>query len=160
MLVSILAPKFVNDKPFMEQLVEWRRALEQYRRATSKDVDDATKIAVLTQHAPARMRNAVVQAAARCGENYKMFEAELWNVEVGERNFSSQGSFLPANASNHGQGPAPMEIGAMFSGKCNLCGKVGHKAAECWSAKGKGKAKGKDKSSENRQQKSASKFKE
>ena len=48
---------------------------------------------------------------------------------------NKQPVFIPVNDRND-NGYAPMEIGAMkskFEGECWLCGRKGHRAADCWS---------------------------
>eukprot|EP00971_Amphidinium_carterae_P337779 6474781-Amphidinium_carterae.1 len=144
-----MTPKFTTERLFSEQLAEWKRLIEEYRRATNKDIDDEVKVAIITSHAPSNMRSFVSQAAARCGSSYLMLEKELLDTEVGSRSFTSLGVLSSSMSS---QGAMPMEIGVV--GKevvCQICSKRGHDAKTCWqrSAEGKGfkhgKGKGKDK---------------
>eukprot|EP00971_Amphidinium_carterae_P091178 1804676-Amphidinium_carterae.1 len=140
MLVAVLSPKFVDSKPFSEQMVEWRRLVEQYKRASGKDVDNSMKVAILTQHAPGKMRQVVVQAAARCGNDYVKFEKELWDYEAGSRTFTAHGAFAGSSLQ---EVPVPMEIGSIGAAACQYCGRKGHDAKSCWQVQklkgGKGK---------------------
>eukprot|EP00971_Amphidinium_carterae_P337659 6474573-Amphidinium_carterae.1 len=91
------------------------------------------------------MKTFVTQAAARSGTSYLTFERELLDTEVGSRSFTNMGVLTSSVSS-----ASPMEIGAVSSVACQICGKKGHDAKNCWQrgdAKGgKAKGKGKDKS--------------
>eukprot|EP00971_Amphidinium_carterae_P330422 6463440-Amphidinium_carterae.1 len=64
MLMGLLNPQFNSSRPFHEQLAEWKRRIAEYERATSKQFEDDTKIAVLTHAAPGSWRAVVIAAAA------------------------------------------------------------------------------------------------
>eukprot|EP00971_Amphidinium_carterae_P347984 6490256-Amphidinium_carterae.1 len=129
LLVAVMTPRFSSEKLFSEQLTEWKQLIQEYRKATGKELDDGVK------------------AAARCGDNYARLEKEILDAEVGARSYTSFG--VLSGASSSMGGPVPMDIGAVTTSvPCQWCGKKGHDAKSCWSLsgdKGKGKGKGKAK---------------
>eukprot|EP00971_Amphidinium_carterae_P246731 4900308-Amphidinium_carterae.1 len=156
MLMGLLSPKFTNDKSFTEQIVEWKRNIEEYTRASGKSFDDSMKVAVLVQHAPSKMRSVVLGASARAGSDYHKFERELYDFEVGGRTYSGLGLLSSSSVPD----PVPMEVGALQRVTCQFCGKPGHSASDCWKLKGgkkgeKGAGKGRqEKGGKSQQQQS------
>eukprot|EP00971_Amphidinium_carterae_P345847 6487010-Amphidinium_carterae.1 len=150
LLVAAMTPKFTQDRSFSEQLTEWKRLLEEYRRATNKDLADDVKIAILTTSAPANVRAHVAQAAARSGTSYAALEKEIIDTEVGSRSFTALGVMASTQQRTEA---VPMDIGVVSSAVCQFCGKRGHEAKSCWQIKGKSKGKGKDKDKSKQQPK-------
>eukprot|EP00971_Amphidinium_carterae_P275206 5460558-Amphidinium_carterae.2 len=139
---TVMTPKFSADRLFSEQLTEWRQLIQEYRKATNKELDDGVKVAILTSQSPPNVRALVVQAAARCGENYARLEKEILDTEVGARTYTNFGVLI--NNSSSTSGAVPMDIGAIGASSassltCQLCGKRGHDAKSCWTLGGKRK---------------------
>ena len=145
MLVALLTPHFVLDRPLTEQITEWKRNIDEYCKASGKPFDGSTKIAVLTQHAPAEHRAQVIAASARAGDNYEKLEREIFDNAAGSRIYTGLGILSTAPMAT--QGPTPMDVGGINQAQCQICGKIGHTAKDCWQRAGCGGGAGKGKGS-------------
>ena len=102
MLVGVLSPVWRqgDSYQFEEDLTAWDTRITEYERDSGKMVDPEVRMAVITQHAPASVRQVVLQAAAQGGGIYARFREIILTYLRTDKHFTSEG---------HG-GPQPMDV--------------------------------------------------
>ena len=93
-------------------------------------LQDSEKIAAIIMHAPKEYRQTIlneqrIKGAALTLQNLKDAMGEYWRLEH-EEHF---------NSTEEKSGKNSEIVLTAFNGRCNKCGKIGHKAAECRSRK-------------------------
>jgi len=160
------------DEAFAEKLAVWERNIQEYEELTGRPWDDELRVAVLLKHSPANLRNHLQLNANLFESDWSKLRATVRMYLQARRSFqgnAGMGANPPSGTS--GQDHVPMDIGYLGkakgkgrkgmkgdgfekgqgrkeTGPCYNCGKAGHLAKDCWSAKagkGKGKGKGKEK---------------
>ena len=145
-MIQILNYDFKSGD-LVDQLEPLDRLIAIYTRESGKEIDDDTKIGVVIKGMEAgALREHLLLHSERC-DSYEEFRNEVDTI-------------AKARAA-HLLEPTPMELGAAGKGKgkdgkqpvvCHNCGKVGHKASDCWQrdqkgpGKGRGRGKGRGKS--------------
>ena len=128
MMMAVLAWDFKQGE-LLDCLEAFDRACQRYTDATSKVIDDDTKIGIVIKGMESgSLREHMLLHSERC-ETYEEFRNEVDTIA------KARAAQFVVNS--------PMDLGAFNKkggGKdqaCHNCGKKGHKAADCWAGGGK-----------------------
>ena len=109
MLMGIISPSWdkVEEANFLETIEEWEVAIRRYEDQSGDRVTDGTKVAVVMKYAPTSLRSALRSASSSLGTDYNKIKKYV-------RDFLQAGTTYNAQGESAGQGPAPMDIGAIW----------------------------------------------
>eukprot|EP00971_Amphidinium_carterae_P275312 5462497-Amphidinium_carterae.1 len=135
MLIGLLNPQWpssASSVEFSEIFAAWEDQIHKYEQDAGAELSDDIKVAVVTKHAPDKIREVLRAASHHIDGDYKAMRRTLEHYLRSGVDYDSYGV---AQGSNQQQGPVPMDVGAIGKGK------------EFGKDKGKGKGKdfGKDK---------------
>eukprot|EP00975_Prorocentrum_lima_P041604 8741457-Prorocentrum_lima.AAC.1 len=68
--MSLLAPSWPEDRPFIEHLLEWERRVTEYEQQTLEVVSGWLRVATVMRHAPASVTTVLAQQAFHIGADY------------------------------------------------------------------------------------------
>ncbi len=141
MLAAILTPTWWgggSGQLFTDVLVQWDELIATYEMASSEKVTDGMKVATIIAHAPPGIKAFVQSCPRTTRQAHAGLRQAIWEQVLGSR--ASTSSAVPAR---YTEGQAAMDVDAVSADHCNLCGKKGHWAKDCWFKDGKGRGKNK-----------------
>ena len=148
MLMGIISPAWEKstEATFLEDLENWEVLVRRYQDQATDVVSAATKIAVLMKYAPVSLRNALRTNSTNMGTDYEKVKKFIRDWLQSGVSYGSAGEIKgTAGLSGQGQGPSPMDVGAVDyvkgkngkDGKGKKGGKKGDKGGKT-TAPGKG----------------------
>ena len=150
MLAAILTPTWWNERNsqlFTEVLTQWDELIANYQMASGEKVTDGMKTATMLAHAPIGIRTFLQTCPRDLRQDQAAMRKAIWEHVLGGR--AAGAAVIPQRYKD--QESTPMEVDALTGDKCNICGRAGHWAKDCWfkdtsgkSGKGSSSAKGKD----------------
>ena len=151
MLMGILSPQWshVQESNFLETLDVWEVQVRRYEEQSRETVTPATKCAIIMKNAPGGIRTALRTSSSIIGSNYEMLKKALRDYLQTGADFDPKGLVAESRA-HDSQGPAPMDVGAVWKG-----GRKGKEKGK--GKKGQSKDKGKDKGVKGKMKSSSSK---
>ena len=138
LLIEVLSYVFTGPGGLMEKLEGFDAKVTEYEKETEKKIEDDLKVGVVIKNMEkGSLKEHLLLHAERC-TTYESFRAELDTIARAQRAamMDTQPMDLSALKANGG-GKGGQKGG--FTGKCDNCGKICHKRADCWAAKGGGK---------------------
>ena len=131
-LCEVLGHQFSSEH-LLDSLEGFDHKVSVYERESKKVIDDDVKIGTVIRGIDKGSLKEHLLLHSERVESYDEFREEIDTIARAQSAATSAG--------------APMDIGAFvgkekFQGKCDLCGKFGHKKADCWAggaSKGYGK---------------------
>ena len=104
MMMNMLKPTWNATTPFLDSLAAWEVECVSYTTQSSKQLDDSTRIAVVTACCPESVRWVVRMAALQHGSSYNAFKAHIeLHLKQGLEYAGGFDSF----------GPSPMDVGGL-----------------------------------------------
>ena len=133
-LIELLSFDFSSGR-LLDKLEDFDMKVGEYEKEAKEALSDNIRIGVVIKGMEkGSLKEHLLLHSERC-TTYATFRTEVDTIARAQA-----ASLIVAS---------PMDIGAMtqkFDGKCNYCGRQGHKSADCWAKNDKGKGKGKSKS--------------
>eukprot|EP00435_Cladocopium_sp_Y103_P027470 s353_g6.t1 len=111
MLMGIIGPAWENTKEadLLEALESWEVMVRRYEVQSNETISDAMKVAVLMRHAPSSVRSGLRTASTQVGTDYERAKKFI-------RDFLQSGQFYGTKGEvKDDGGPAPMDVGALYS---------------------------------------------
>ena len=131
-LIELLSFDFASGR-LLDKLEDFDMKANEYEKESKETISDNMRIGVVIKDMEkGSLREHLLLHSERCA-TYAAFRSEVDTIARAQA-----ASLITAS---------PMEIGAVtkkFDGKCNFCGKTGHKASDCWAKQGAARG-GKDK---------------
>ena len=133
MLRSLMKPAWSEASPFMDQLLEWERAIRVYETGSGHRVGEPMRCAIITGQAPSAVRNFLRLSPVDYAGDYAAMRAAIRAYLSKGRRYGDDGVPLAYD-------PVAMDVGAVWpsvpwKGKGEGKGKPG---GVPWKGKGKG----------------------
>lgn len=130
-----------GDKDYWEKVPQWGTDVDRYEKSSGRPFPEELKVAAVLRNAPREVRPQL-SLRVTSSTTYE----QLWSIILGSLQALKTWD-IDFDRSD------PMDVGQVskssgkgkFQGTCNVCGKVGHKTADCWYPNSDGKGKGKSK---------------